>query len=108
LSVCLLVTASWTATFQLGDIPPQAVYHGSTLTFSITSDVPGNVTKTVSGSPQGVISFNAGVFTYTPHSLDKEPFSITFTGYVIGQVVTQPVKITPIPRLKPEETVFGV
>jgi len=109
LSVCLLATASWAAaTFQLGDIPPQAAHHGSTLTFSITSDVPGNVTKTVSGSPQGVISYNAGTFTYTPNSLDKEPFSVTFTGSVSGQAVTQTVKITPIPILKPEADAFGV
>jgi len=70
--------------------------------------VPGNVTKTVSGSPQGVISYNAGTLTYTPHSLDKEPFSVTFTGIVGGQSVTQAVKITPIPILKPEAESFGV
>jgi len=95
-------------TFQIGEIPYQNAFHGKTLSFIVLSDQL--LSLNISNLPKGAILFeeSTGFFSYTPSIDDKEPFMITFTGYMNGKSVSQQIDITPIPSLPYENLTFGL
>ena len=99
--------------FRIGDIPPQAVWHDQTVEFLIHSDELGSgATFSAVADPQplGVLSMDSstGLFSYTPDSQDKKPFSVTFTATLGDDSQSQTVEFDPMPHLPAEQSVFGV
>jgi len=99
--------------YNIGDIPPQTVWHGNQVRFILNSDQMGAgaaFSQEIVGEVLGTVSLNAStrLFSYTPEQRDKEPFSVVFKAEAGEQITTQTVSFTPVPRIIPEQANFGL
>jgi hypothetical protein len=101
-------------TFAIGEIPSRDVYHGDTLMFNVEADWladPNFQIVGITNEPAGSYSLDSvtGLFTYEPDDIsDCTPFEITIrvtSGDGLIEEV-QIVKITPVPDLPLEYTLF--
>jgi uncharacterized protein (TIGR03437 family) len=96
--------------YVIGNIPPQQVAQGATLTFQVNSPgaVPAFFSYTIDPgypTPQGTITLYgaSGIFKYVPSNTDKFEFHATFTSTVSGSIIdSQSVDVVPLPSLQPE------
>jgi len=99
--------------FNIGEIPPQTIWHGKPVRFIIHSDKmgPGSIfSQEIVGNVTGNMSLDssAGHFSYAPDSQDKEPFSVIFRAVSGEHMVVQTVSFTPVPNIQPEQSAFGL
>ncbi len=87
---------------EVGQIPPQTVWHGSSLDFKL-SDSKINI-NSIDPKPLGEIRLENGLFHYSPSTDDKFPFSITLTAE--NGAKSQSFDITPMATLPQEVFTF--
>ncbi len=98
LSVSLTGAGAGPPSCDIGDILPQAVRQGDSVTFLVTCDTLGSgtsFTMSVNGSPEGTMQFDSatGRFTYSNDAGDTDPFTVTFKGTSGNELLTQVVEI---------------
>ncbi len=93
--------------YEVGGIPDLPAWADTPLEFRIdtgTLDADPTPAMAVDRHPAGPISFDpvSGAFSYETGEGDKAPFTVTFSGTRRGELVSQGVVITPVPRLPAE------
>ena len=95
--------------YELGNVPDQTVWSGSSRTFLVYSPGGANALLTVAASPQprGALTLEPfqdsdWLFRFAPDPADVAPFNVTIS----GGGVSQSFIIAPQPTLPPEASVF--
>lgn len=96
--------------FEIGQIPPAGVPHGTTLAFYVYSELLGSqatLGMTAQPQPEGEMTFDplTGLIVYRPGANDVLPFDVLFTATLGDQTDEQAVAVSPIAAL-PEEYSF--
>jgi hypothetical protein len=92
---------------EVGEIPPQAVWHGQLLEFMIPIEEARAIDVSSEPRPAGKLFLDRekGLFHYQPDPDDKFPFMVTLAHK--GGEKRQTFEVTPMPILPPEVDVFG-
>jgi hypothetical protein len=92
--------------YELGQIPPQAAWHGQLLEFVLPPDQAAKLTVSSQPSPAGELKLNpkTGLFHYQPAPEDKFPFTVTLAQKDGKQ--QQTFEVTPMPILPAEVDIF--
>lgn len=113
-ALTLPVAAQSLGRFNIGSVPDQTIWEGSTREVLLHWDEKAGVVMryTASPIPVGALALSRAAgndwrFTYSPAPADIKPFTVTVTA-TLGQTETrQSWQITPQPVLEPEEAFFS-
>lgn len=110
------VSAIMPRLFNINEIPDLSVWHGDHCEFLVDWIDDPSASFNIKAEPQPggelFLEPSPGVencwrFCYTPEKNDKFPFTVTVSAVSDKQSSLQSFEINPMPKLPPEQTIFG-